>query len=163
MKLYHVVAMAQNRVIGKDNKLPWHFPADLKFFKQLTTGSTVIMGRKTFESIGRPLPNRENFILSHGPRHPEHSPARPAGGEGSAFFTSFEEAAQAIQTDKAFIIGGGEVFKQTFDKIDGIYLTRIYEDHSGDTFYHEIPSAFQEKSRTLLQEQPKIEVIYYEK
>ena len=65
MKLYHVVAAAgSKRVIGKDNKLPWHFPEDLKFFKQLTTGSAVIMGRKTFESIGRPLPNRKNIVLS---------------------------------------------------------------------------------------------------
>ena len=64
MKLYHVAAVAKNRVIGKNGKLPWHFPADLKHFKELTWGSTVVMGRKTFESLGKPLPGRENFVLS---------------------------------------------------------------------------------------------------
>lgn len=158
MKLYHVVAMAEGRVIGKDNKLPWHFPADLKFFKQLTTGSTVIMGRKTFESIGRPLPNRENFILTRSLRHPEHS-------EGSAvqYFSSFEEAKKKIKTEKAYIIGGAQIFEQTLNAVDGIYLTQIYEKFGGDTFYPEVPKVFKEKSRTALQENPKIEVIYFEK
>jgi glyoxylase-like metal-dependent hydrolase (beta-lactamase superfamily II)/dihydrofolate reductase len=154
MKLFHVVAMAQNRVIGKDNKLPWHFPADLKFFKELTTGQTILMGRKTFDSIGRPLPNRQNFVLSRK--------KQVSNSESVHFFESFEEAAAKVKTEKAFIIGGGEIFKQTSGKIDGIYLTQIHAGFDGDTFYPEIPASFKEKSRTLLQENPKIEVIYYE-
>ena len=154
MSLYHVVAAANNRVIGKDNKLPWHFPADLKFFKQLTTGSTVIMGRKTFESIGRPLPNRENFVVSRGKFQDKDS---------VRYFQSMENAEEAVKTEKAFIIGGGQIFNQTFDQIDGIYLTRIHADYEGDAFYPEIPATFFEKWRQPLQDNPKIEVIFYER
>ncbi len=154
MKFYHVVAMARNRVIGKGNKLPWHFPADLKFFKQLTTGGTVIMGRKTFESIGRPLPDRENFVVSR----------TRAGREGNpSFFASFEEAAHHVKTPNAYIIGGADIFRQTLDKVDGIYLTRIDADYEGDAFYPEIPEAFEEVSIEALQDNPKIEVVFYEK
>ena len=153
MKLYHVVAMAKNRVIGKDNKLPWHFSADLKHFKQLTTGSTVIMGRKTFESIGKPLPNRENIILSRsGFKAPE----------GVKVFKELKDALKNIQSEKVFIIGGAEIFEQTMAQIDGIYLTQIDSEYSGDVFYPEIPVSFKEKSRTLLQEDPKIEVVFYQ-
>ena len=153
MKLYHVVAMAKNRVIGKDNKLPWHFSADLKHFKQLTTGSTVIMGRKTFESIGKPLPNRENIILSRsGFKAPE----------GVKVFRELKDALKKSRSEKIFIIGGAEIFKQTMAQIDGIYLTQIDSEYAGDVFYPNIPSSFKEKSRTLLQENPRLEVIYYE-
>ncbi len=152
MKLYHVVAMAKNRVIGKDNKLPWHFSSDLKHFKQLTTGSTVIMGRKTFESIGKPLPNRENIVLSTTPR--KNSP-------GLQFAASLEEALKNVRTFQAYIIGGENLYRQTMDKVDGIYLTNIEGDYEGDAFYPEMPSYFKEKSKTLLQENPKIEMIFY--
>ena len=156
MKIYHVVAMAQNRVIGKDNKLPWHFSSDLKFFKQLTTGGTVIMGRKTYESIGKPLPNRENFVVTT-------AKPLPAGQEHLFFFNSIEDAKKNIQTEKAFIIGGAQVFQQTIQAIDGIYLTKIDAEYEGDTFYPPVPYKFLEKSRTPLQENPKIEVIFYER
>jgi len=157
--IYHVVAMAQNKVIGKDNKLPWHFSADLKFFKALTTGQTVIMGRKTHESIGKPLPNRENFIISRSPRQ----------DVGSQNFSSIELALAAVKTEKAFIIGGSEIYKQTLDKIAGIYLTLIHEDYVGDAFYPGIPAGFKEVSREKLpasstggQESPLIEIIFYQ-
>ncbi|MBI3312694.1 MAG: dihydrofolate reductase [Candidatus Omnitrophica bacterium] len=152
MKLYHVVAMAKNRVIGKDNKLPWHFSSDMKHFKQLTTGSTVIMGRKTFESIGKPLPGRENIVLSTTPR--KNSP-------DLQFAASLEEALKNVRTFQAYIIGGENLYRQTMDKVDGIYLTNIEGDYEGDAFYPEMPSYFKEKSKTLLQENPKIEVIFY--
>src|SRR5436190_24023626 len=95
--LYHVVAVSKNGVIGKDNKLPWHFSADLKFFKNLTTGHTVIMGRKTFESIGKPLPNRENIVISRLPQ---------ADKPGVEFASAIEEAIARAQSEKIFIIGG---------------------------------------------------------
>ena len=154
MKLYHVVAVANNRVIGKDNKLPWNFSSDMKYFKQLTTGGTVIMGRKTFESIGRPLPNRENFVISR---------TKSGDAEHLRFFGSIEDALKAVRTDKAFIIGGATLYGQTISAIEGIYLTRIHADFEGDAFYPEIPDGFKERTREALQENPKIEVIYYEK
>lgn len=153
MKLYHVVAVAgKKRVIGKDNKLPWHFPEDLKFFKNLTTGSTVIMGRKTYESIGRPLPNRENFVLSRSLK-PE-GPVR--------FFNSLEEAVGNVKTEKAFIIGGAELYAQTIREMDGIYLTRIDADYEGDAFYPEIPTEFEEIEVIGLREKdPVIQAVFY--
>ena len=164
--LYHVVAMSQNKVIGKDNKLPWHFSADLKFFKALTTGHTVIMGRKTFESIGRPLPNRENFILSRSSYKvilETFSKLKPEEAQRVKNFESIREATQAVKTEKAFIIGGAEIYKQTIDKIDGIYLTLIHRDFDGDAYYPGVPADFTEISREKLQENPLIEVIFYQR
>lgn len=155
--LYHIVAMARNRAIGKDNRLPWHFPEDMKYFKQRTTGSTVIMGRKTYESIGKPLPNRENFVLS---RSQWGSPQ-----EHLRFFNSLENALDAVQTDDAYIIGGAELYAQTLVlDIDGIYLTRIDRDYEGDAFYPEIPDTFEEVEIEVLRDKdPKIEVVFYER
>ncbi|MBI4430911.1 MAG: dihydrofolate reductase [Candidatus Omnitrophica bacterium] len=151
--LYHVVAMAKNRVIGKENKLPWHFSSDLKHFRQLTTGQTVIMGRKTFESIGKPLPNRENFVVSR---------SRGVGAEGLRFFNSPEKAFEAVRTDSAYIIGGADLFRQTMEGINGIYLTLIEQAFEGDAFYPQIPEYFEKRSSHLLQENPMIRLIFYE-
>jgi dihydrofolate reductase len=152
--LYHVVAMSRNRVIGKDNKLPWHFSADLKHFKELTLGSTIIMGRRTYDSIGKPLPGRKNFILSRA--------SNPRASEPLNFFASIDQALSQVKTPKAFIIGGEQIFKQTLDKIDGIYLTLIDQDYAGDAYYPELPKQFEERTRKKLQDNPKIEVIFYE-
>jgi len=152
--IYHIVAMAKNRVIGNKNKLPWHFSADLKHFKELTKGSTVIMGRKTFESIGKPLPERENFVMTQ----------RRTAAEGKVrYFGSIEEALKQVSSEHAFIIGGASIYEQTLDKIDGIYLTQIDAAYEGDAFYPAIPASFKEKSRDLLQNNPKLEVIFYER
>ena len=149
---YHVVAMAENRVIGKDNRLPWHFLSDLKHFKQLTMGNTILIGRKTFESIGKPLPGRENFVLS-----------RKKTGDGNVkFFGSFEDALKNVSTPNCYIIGGASLYQQSMALVDGIYLTKIHAHYKGDTFYPEIPPYFEEKSKKILQENPKIEVIFYE-
>ena len=148
--IYHVVAMANGRVIGKDNKLPWHFSSDLKFFKNLTMGQTLLMGRKTFESIGKPLPSRENFVLSQ-------SDFQQAGVKT---FHSIDQAVKSVTTENGFIIGGGKIFNETLSLVDGIYLTRIHADYEGDTFYPEIPSHFEETSKTPLQDNPKLEVIF---
>ncbi len=151
--LYHIVAMAQNRVIGKNNQLPWRFPADLKHFKELTLGSTVIMGRKTFESIARPLPGRENFVLSRTRSH---------AGDHLKFFTSLDEALEKVATPKAFVIGGAELYRETLDHMDGIYLTAVPGEYEGDARYPEIPGFFVEAGRKILQDNPKLEVIFYE-
>ena len=159
MKLFHIVAMARDRVIGKDNRLPWHFSSDLKHFKQTTMGSALIMGRKTFESIGKKaLPGRENFVLS---RTPEVRISEPPGFV--KFFTSLENALKAAPTEKIFIIGGETLFKETINQVDGIYLTQIDASYEGDVFYPKIPAGLKEKSRTILQENPKLESIYYER
>ena len=145
--------MANNRVIGKNNKLPWHFRSDLEFFKKLTMGQTIIMGRKTFESIGKPLPGRENFVLTK----------KNLKRGGITAFDSIENALAKVSTGRAFIIGGSQIFEQTMNIIDGIYMTRIYAHFEGDTFYPEIPKNFEPEPNQLLQENPKIEVIFYKK
>ena len=153
-KIYHVVAMADDRVIGLNNKLPWHFSADLKFFKELTLGQTVIMGRKTYESIGRPLPGRQNFVLS-----------RKAGAEppqGIRLFSRLTDAFDAVSTEKAFVIGGAEIFRETLSEVDGIYLTRIHAAYPGDTYYPEIPPAFKPRPVAELQAEPRLEVLLFE-
>lgn len=154
--LYQIVAMSKNRVIGKNNKLPWHFSEDLQHFKRRTTGSTIIMGRKTYESIGRPLPNRENFVLS-----------RTKSGSPQAhvhFFNSLAAALKQAKTEDVYIIGGAELYRQTMDQVDGIFLTRIDRDYEGDAFYPEVPDSFDEIDIEALRDHdPKIEVVYYEK
>lgn len=150
--LYHVVAVSRNGVIGKDGKLPWHFSADLKFFKNLTTGHTVIMGRKTFDSIGKPLPNRRNIVISR---------SAPASVPGVEFAAGIEEAVKLAQEGDTFIIGGASIYKETLDLVDGIYLTQIAADYEGDTFYPGVPGEFRESSRQVLQENPRIEVVLY--
>lgn len=153
-KIYHVVACARNRVIGKDNKLPWHFSEDLKHFKKLTLGSTVLMGRKTFESIGKPLPGRENFVVSRTVKHKE----------GVRFFDSIGNAIGAASTEKTFIIGGAEIYQTTLPYVDGIYLTRIDADYEGDAFYPEVPDEFEEVViEGLRSENPKIDMVFYER
>ena len=150
--IYHVVAVAENNVIGKDNKLPWHFSSDLKFFKNLTTGHTVVMGRKTFDSIGKALPNRENIVISRA----AHAPV-----SGVIFVTSVGEALKIAQKGDTFIIGGASIYRETREALDGVYLTRIHVSFSGDAFYPGVPEGFREVSRTPLQEDPKIEVLLY--
>ncbi|MDQ3192333.1 MAG: dihydrofolate reductase [Bacteroidota bacterium] len=125
-----VVAVAKNNVIGKDNTLPWHLPADLRFFKNLTTGHHMIMGRKTFDSFGKPLPNRTSVVIT---RQNDYQP------EGCIVVHSIEEAIKvAAVEEEIFIIGGSEIFKQTMPIADRIYLTRIHEDFEGDTIFPEL-------------------------
>lgn len=153
--LYHIVGVANNRVIGTANKLPWHFSKDLQHFKKMTTGQTVIMGLKTFESLGcKALPNRTNFIL-------DHTGAKPYPDQ--TFFSTVDEALKNVLTEHAFIIGGAQLYRTTIDRVDGIYLTRIHADFQGDVYYPEISAAFVEKSRSTLQEDPLLEVVYYER
>ena len=152
--LYHVVAVSKNGVIGKDGKLPWHFSSDLKFFKNLTTGHAVIMGRKTFDSIGKPLPNRENIVISRQ-AHAETA--------GVKFVQSVDEALKQTRQDKVFIIGGASIYKETAHLVDGVYLTQIHENYEGDASYSGVPGGFKEVSREKLQENPLIEVIFYQR
>lgn len=127
-----IVAMSENRVIGDDNHLPWHLPADLKHFKALTTGHPILMGRKTYESIGRPLPNRTNIIMT---RNPSYQVA------GCTVVTSIDKAiehASAIGSNEIFIIGGAEIYQQLLPHIERIYLTVVHETFEGDAFFPEL-------------------------
>ena len=123
-----IVTMSKNRVIGDSNTLIWHLPEDLKRFRQLTTGNTIVMGRKTYESIGKPLPNRRSIIIT---RDPDYSV------EGCEVVNSLEEALLLSNSD-CFIIGGGEIYRQVIDIADRIYLTLINKEFEGDTSFPEL-------------------------
>jgi len=158
-KIYLIAAMSDNRVIGVENRLPWHFSADLKKFKGLTTGNTVIMGRKTFESLGgKPLPNRENIVLTKFPGTAEKS-------TDIKFSESLQDAIQASTKEKIFIIGGQSIYEQALHDlpVSGIYLTQIHQKFSGDVHFPKIPDSFKEKGKPeILHENPRIEFIYLE-
>lgn len=125
MILSLVAAMANNRVIGRDNDMPWHLPADLKHFKAVTLGKPVIMGRKTFESIGRPLPGRRNLVIS---RQADFSP------QGVEVVSSLDAAlAAAADADEVMVIGGGQIYRQALAVAQRLYLTFIDADIEGDT------------------------------
>ncbi|MGQ0829755.1 MAG: dihydrofolate reductase [Bacteroidota bacterium] len=135
MSISIIVAVAENNVIGKDNALIWHLPADMKFFKEKTMGHCVITGRKNYESIPekfRPLPNRTNIIITRQKNY--HAP-------GAIVVGSVKEAiekAKETGDKEIFIIGGAEIFKQTLYLTDKIYYTRIYHSFEGDTFFPEL-------------------------
>ena len=124
-----IVATTLNSVIGKDNEMPWHLPADLTWFRHNTTGKPVIMGRKTFESIGRPLPKRINIVLSR----------QPFEREGVVWKDSLESAVDFVRDfDEIMLIGGGELFKQYLPQADKLYLTQIQAELDGDTFFPQL-------------------------
>lgn len=124
-----VVAIAENYAIGKNNQLLWHMPADLKHFKQITSGHTVIMGRKTYDSVGKPLPNRRNIIITR----------QEITIPGCEVVTSVEEALElCADEEEVFIVGGAEIYKLAMNKTDRIYLTIIHHSFDADTFFPEI-------------------------
>ncbi|QLB13606.1 dihydrofolate reductase [Bisgaardia hudsonensis] len=129
MTLSLVVAITKNNVIGKDNQMPWHLPADLNWFKINTVGKPIVMGRKTFESIGRPLPNRINVVLSRSPYEQE----------GIIWKNSLESAVDFLKDfSEIMLIGGGELFKQYLPQADKLYLTEIQAELEGDTYFPKI-------------------------
>ena len=126
-----IAALGNNNVIGRDNQLPWHMPADLKRFKQLTTGHHLLMGRRTYESVGKPLPGRINVVIS---RSPDYAP------EGVAVARSLDEAvgkAEAAGDPEIFIGGGSAIFEQAIHRADRMYLTRVHAEPEGDTYFPE--------------------------
>jgi dihydrofolate reductase len=123
-----IVAISKNRVIGSDNSLIWSLPSDLKRFKELTTGHTVVMGRKTYESIGKPLPNRRNVIITRDENYRV---------DDCEIVNSIEEALLLCKND-CFIIGGGEIYKQTLPLAEKIYMTIIDEEFEGDTLFPDL-------------------------
>lgn len=133
MKIILIVAKAKNNVIGKDNQLVWKLPTDLKRFKNLTSGNYILMGRKTYESLRKPLPNRTHLIIT---RNPDYQ-----APEGHYAFISVEEAlifCNKIELEKLFIIGGGQIYEETVNLGDVLEITEVDAEPDGDTFFPEI-------------------------
>lgn len=140
MRIEIVAALDENNLIGKNGDLPWRLPADLQHFKRLTLGKTVLMGRKTWQSLGRPLPQRENWVIT-----------RDAGFEapGATVFPSLDAAVAAGEDlDTIMVIGGAELYRQTVERADVLHLTRVQARvEGGDTWFPPIPPSFVETTR----------------
>ena len=146
-----IAALDHRRAIGKDGKLPWHIPEDLKRFKRLTTGHAVLMGRRTWESLGRPLPGRRNVVLSSSPV------------PGIESYASIEESLRAlVSAERVFVIGGGNVYAQLIDRADELYLTLVDRNVEADAFFppyeHLLGTVFREAAR---ERHPEFEFVDY--
>ena len=131
MLISMIVAMAKNRTIGSAGRLPWHLPEDLQRFKQLTMGHSLLMGRKTYQSIGRPLPGRQMIVLSRNPAF---------YAVGCTIVASLAEGIAAAQAEQLFICGGGEIYRQALPLVERIYLTELDREVAGDTYFPELPA-----------------------
>lgn len=155
MTLALIVAHDPNLVIGKDGMLPWHYSKDLKYFKRVTMGKPLLMGRGVFEEIGeKPLPGRENVVLSRS-RNYDHV----------STFSSIEEALDYLKDEETvFVIGGGEVYRQLLSETDRLYVTEIHQEFEGDTFFpeyrDEIGSTWKEIER---EDHPEFSFVVYER
>jgi len=132
MNLTLIAALAANRTIGRDGDLPWRLPDDLKRFKRLTVGNIVLMGRKTWVSLGRPLPDRDNWVLS---RDPTFKP------EGATVFATLDQALNAAQGRALMVIGGAELYRQTLPLASRLELTEVQAEVDGDTWFPAIDRA----------------------
>jgi dihydrofolate reductase len=136
-----IAAVAENGVIGKDNKLPWHLPADLRFFKKTTIGHPIIMGRKNFESIGKALPSRTNIVLTRNADFTEAENLKIAHSLEEAF-----EIARETGTDECFVIGGAEIYKEALPFCQKLYITRVHGIFDGNIFMPEFEKCFRKIS-----------------
>jgi dihydrofolate reductase len=129
-----IAACSENRAIGKNGTLIWHIPEDLKRFKKLTLGHIIVMGRKTFESIGKALPGRTNIILTRD---------KNFKADGCLVYNKMSDILELFEKNNIFVIGGGEIYKQFLDKADRIELTLIHKNFEGDTFFPELENNWQ--------------------
>ncbi|MDT3670757.1 MAG: dihydrofolate reductase [Aromatoleum sp.] len=125
-EIIFVVAVARNGVIGRENQLPWRLKADLAHFKATTLGHPILMGRKTWESLGRPLPGRRNLVVTRNTAYP---------APGAEVFPDIDAALEAVGTGKVYVIGGAELFRQLLDRVDVLVLTEVLADVSGDVYF----------------------------
>lgn len=137
-----IAALAENRVIGNSQGIPWHLPEELAFFKETTMGSTLIMGRKTYESIGRPLPKRKTIVVTRGDTAPPHPLVKTAG--------SLEEALALVETREVYVAGGGQLYTQALPLADKLILSTVLGSYEGDTYFPEVD--YSEWSGRLLYE-----------
>jgi dihydrofolate reductase len=154
-----IVAMARNRVIGRDGKLPWRLPADLQRFKVLTMGHHIIMGRHTWESIGRPLPGRASVVVTRNKAYV---------AAGATVVGSLAAALRVASTDsEAFVIGGGELYREALPLADRIYLTELVGEYSGDVFFPPLSQdewrAGPREHRAAEGDQPAWQFVVYER
>jgi len=150
-----IVAVAENGVIGRDNALPWHISEDLRYFKQVTSGKTVIMGRKTHQSIGRPLPNRTNIVVTRDPGFK---------AEGVLIAHSLEDALAKSADGEAVVIGGSSLFADALARADRFYLTEIHRAYEGDVHFPAWDrNAWREAARRLVPGDPDISFVTYER
>ncbi|MCF6167219.1 dihydrofolate reductase [Lutibacter sp.] len=134
-----IAAVAENNALGKDNKLIWHLPADLKRFKKVTANHHVIMGRKTFESLGKPLPNRTNIIVTHNTNF---------SAENCIVVNSLQQALKAVKNDEnPFILGGAEIYKQAIEIADKLDITFVHHKFEADVFFPEIDKSVWKETR----------------
>ncbi|MDX1459332.1 MAG: dihydrofolate reductase, partial [Marinobacter sp.] len=131
------VAMARNRVIGRNNALPWYLPGDLRYFKQATMGKPIIMGRKTFESIGRPLPGRLNVVITRSSDWPAPEGVRRAGSLAEALVIA-QAQAELEGGDEVMVIGGGQIYAEALPQVDRMYLTQVHAEVEGDAYFPEV-------------------------
>ena len=150
MKFFKAIAaMSINRVIGRGNQIPWHLPEDFRWFKTMTTGQVVVMGRKTFESIGRPLPNRTTIVLSRSPfSHP-----------GTRWAPDLESIDPNQEAGEVFICGGAQVYASALPRCSDLYLTLVKREVEGDTLFPPFEKAFQ--LLETLQQQPEFDILHY--
>jgi dihydrofolate reductase len=134
-----IVAMAENRVIGNAGTIPWHLPEDFKFFKATTLGHAILMGRKTYESIGKPLPGRENIVLSRT------MPDTP----GVTFIRSLGELKEPTDGRDLFVIGGEEIYRLLLPKVQELYVTKVPRTINGDTHFPEFESQFDAGTKVM--------------
>jgi dihydrofolate reductase len=143
MKIVLIAALAEDGTIGSEGKIPWHISNDLKRFKRLTMGHPVIMGRRTYESIGKPLPGRTNIVLTRNPRFQAPADVHAFPNLDAALGFCRQEQAQAV-----FVIGGAEIYRQSIDRADTLLLTHVHKEISGDAKFPELDrSQWMEVSR----------------
>ena len=137
MRTALIVAMARNRVIGRNNALPWYLPGDLRYFKQATMGKPIIMGRKTWDSIGRPLPGRLNVVISRNADWPAPEGVRTALSLEAALVQA-EAQAELEGGDEVMIIGGGQIYAEALPQVDRMYITQVHAEVDGDAYFPEV-------------------------
>jgi dihydrofolate reductase len=148
-RLKAIAAMSLNRVIGCDNKIPWHLPDDFKWFKQITTGHTIVMGRKTFESIGRPLPNRKTIVISRGGF--SHS--------GVVTISNLEALDIKAEPGEVFICGGAQLYAQTLPLCSDLYLTLVKREIEGDAFFPSFEDRFEQVK--VIADNPDFSILHF--
>jgi dihydrofolate reductase len=148
MTITLIAAVAKNNVIGSKNDLPWYLPEDLKRFKQITLGHTVLMGRKTYDSIiarlGKPLPERKSVVITRNKDF--------AAPEGVQVFNSLDEALTKLQNQDIYVIGGAQIFQQIMPKADKMFLTLVDKEYPGDTFFPKIDPDIWEQTKKEVHE-----------
>ena len=150
-KLIAIAAMARNRVIGREGTIPWRISDELRWFKRATTGHTVLMGRKTWDSLGRPLPNRRNLVLTRGPESEGVTVIRD--------IETFDPAAYAEPGTDVFVMGGAQIYAQLLPRCDELWLTLVPLEPEGDAFFPEFEPLFEYKETVLVH--PEFEVRRY--